>query len=109
MIQNIINKIYQFIIHKISIGCITSGGTIANLTAMWVARNNAFPKTKDFEGIEKEGVISALKYYGYYDMAIVGSELMHYSFKKSADILGMGLKNIYTIPVDSEYRIRYYK
>jgi len=73
---------------------------------MWVARNNAFPKTKDFEGIEKEGVISALKYYGYYDMAIVGSELMHYSFKKSADILGMGLKNIYTIPVDSEYRIR---
>jgi len=89
-----------------SFGCVTSGGTIANLTAMWVARNNAFPKTNDFDGIEKEGVISALKYYGYNDMAIVGSELMHYSFKKAADILGMGLKNIYTIPVDSEYGIR---
>jgi len=87
-------------------GCITSGGTIANLTAMWVARNNAFPKTDDFEGIEKEGVISALRYYGYNDMAIVGSELMHYSFKKAADILGMGLKNIYTIPVDSDYKMR---
>jgi len=87
-------------------GCITSGGTIANLTAMWVARNNAFPKTDDFEGIEKEGVISALRYYGYNDMAIVGSELMHYSFKKAADVLGMGLKNIHTIPVDSEYSIR---
>jgi len=89
-----------------SFGCVTSGGTIANLTAMWVARNYAFPKTDDFEGIEKEGVISALKYYGYNDMAIVGSELMHYSFKKAADLLGMGLKNIYTIPVDSEYGIR---
>ncbi|KAL6621710.1 PLP-dependent transferase [Neocallimastix sp. 'constans'] len=87
-------------------GCITSGGTIANLTAMWVARNNAFPKTDDFEGIEKEGVISALRYYGYNDMAIVGSDLMHYSFKKAADILGMGLKNIYTIPVDSDYKMR---
>jgi len=87
-------------------GCITSGGTIANLTAMWVARNNAFPKTDDFDGIEREGVISALKYYGYNDMAIVGSELMHYSFKKAADILGMGLKNIYTIPVDSDYKMR---
>jgi len=87
-------------------GCITSGGTIANLTAMWVARNNSFPKTDDFDGIEKEGVVSALRYYGYNDMAIVGSELMHYSFKKAADILGMGLKNIHTIPVDSEYGIR---
>jgi len=87
-------------------GCVTSGGTIANLTAMWVARNHAFPKTDDFEGIEKEGVVSALRYYGYNDMAIVGSELMHYSFKKAADILGMGLKNIYTIPVDSDYGIR---
>jgi glutamate decarboxylase len=87
-------------------GCVTSGGTIANLTAMWVARNNAFPKTEDFEGIEKEGVISALSYYGYNNMAIVGSELMHYSFKKAADILGMGLKNIYTIPVDSDYKMR---
>jgi len=87
-------------------GCVTSGGTIANLTAMWVARNNAFPKTEDFEGIEKEGVISALRYYGYNNMAIVGSELMHYSFKKAADILGMGLKNIYTIPVDSDYKMR---
>jgi len=73
---------------------------------MWVARNNAFPKTDDFEGIEKEGVISALRYYGYNDMAIVGSDLMHYSFKKAADILGMGLKNIYTIPVDSDYKMR---
>jgi len=91
----------------ITTGCITSGGTIANLTAMWVARNNSFPKTDDFDGIEKEGVVSALRYYGYNDMAIVGSELMHYSFKKAADILGMGLKNIHTIPVDSEYGIRY--
>jgi len=87
-------------------GCVTSGGTIANLTAMWVARNNAFPRTDDFEGIEREGVISALRYYGYNDMAIVGSQLMHYSFKKAADILGMGLKNIYTIPVDSDYKMR---
>ncbi|KAG4084667.1 PLP-dependent transferase [Neocallimastix lanati (nom. inval.)] len=87
-------------------GCITSGGTIANLTALWISRNNAFPKTDNFNGIEKEGIISALKYYNYNDIAIIGSELMHYSFKKAADILGIGLNKIYTIPVDSEYKIR---
>jgi len=70
---------------------------------LWISRNNAFPKTDNFNGIEKEGIISALKYN---DIAIIGSELMHYSFKKAADILGIGLNKIYTIPVDSEYKIR---
>jgi len=73
---------------------------------LWISRNNAFPKTDNFNGIEKEGIISALKYYNYNDIAIIGSELMHYSFKKAADILGIGLNKIYTIPVDSEYKIR---
>ncbi|OUM57683.1 hypothetical protein PIROE2DRAFT_17257 [Piromyces sp. E2] len=105
---NEINAFYEKCItnNNKTFGCITSGGTVANLTAMWVARNNAFPKTEDFEGIEKEGVISALKYYEYNDMAIVGSELMHYSFRKAADILGLGLNNIYSIPTDSEYKMR---
>ncbi|KAG4097205.1 PLP-dependent transferase [Neocallimastix lanati (nom. inval.)] len=88
-------------ISNFSYGCFTSGGTIANLTAMWIARNYAFPKTEDFEGIEKEGLPAALKYYGYNGVAIVGSELMHYSFKKAVDILGLGLKNLHTIPVNS--------
>ena len=55
-----------------SLGCITSGGTIANITGLWAARNNALPPTKDFGGIEKEGLFKALKYYGYQDAVVIG-------------------------------------
>lgn len=47
---------YQQWLHsaKHSLGAFCSGGTIANITALWVARNNAFPADGDFEGIQKQ-------------------------------------------------------
>lgn len=35
----------------------TSGGTIANVTALWVARNKAFP------GVDKTGMAEAMSQY----------------------------------------------
>lgn len=99
---------YQANLHnpESCLGCVTSGGTLANLTALWVARNVALGPQGDFAGIEKEGLHRALKYYGYEDAVILGSDLLHYSFKKATDVLGLGTSGLVTIPYNDEYRIR---
>jgi glutamate decarboxylase len=75
-----------------TLGIVTSGGTTANLTAMWCARNVALGAKDDFAGVEKEGLMVALQYNGYQGAVIIGSELMHYSFTKAATIMGLGEK-----------------
>lgn len=91
-----------------SLGVFCSGGTIANITAMWAARNRALPgdPEKGFRGVEKEGLFKALKHYGYEGAVIVGSRLMHYSFKKAADLLGLGDDGLVTIEADEAFRMR---
>ncbi|KND00684.1 uncharacterized protein SPPG_03806 [Spizellomyces punctatus DAOM BR117] len=91
-----------------SLGVFCSGGTIANITAMWAARNRALPSDPQngFKGVEKEGLFKALKHYGYEGAVIVGSRLMHYSFKKAADLLGLGDEGLVTIDSDDAFRMR---
>src|SRR5690606_10287823 len=48
-----------------SLGSFCSGGTIANITALWVARNQRLGATENFRGIQREGIFGALKHYGY--------------------------------------------
>lgn len=88
-----------------SLGAFCSGGTIANITALWVARNQALPASRDFPGIAIAGAHAALRYYGYDDLAIIVSERGHYSLKKAADILGIGQNNVITITTDDNNRI----
>ncbi len=87
---------YDSHIHAMSstLGIITSGGTIANLTALQCARNKAYPNLEE-KGLydEKEGII-------------ICSELGHYSIKKSMGLLGMGSVNIITVPTDNQNKIR---
>lgn len=87
------------------LGILTSGGTIANLTALWCARNSALGPCEGFNGVEKEGMDAALKFYGYKDAVIIGSAMMHYSFEKAADLLGIGSNNSIKIPVDKNNHI----
>ena len=89
-----------------SLGAFCSGGTIANITALWVARNNALKATPDFGGVEKEGLFKALKYYGYEGLAIVVSERGHYSLKKAADVLGIGQDGLVSVATDEYNRIK---
>ena len=78
----------QFMHHRnANLGCFTSGGTIANITAMWMARNKA--EAKADHDSDRKGVI-------------LGSELMHYSFDKAADLLGLKLVRL---PVDDHYQL----
>lgn len=64
-------------------GIFTSGGTMANLTAMWVATRQVRQKTES-------------------RLAVIGSELLHYSFDKAAALLGFEL---YRLPVNQQQRV----
>lgn len=88
-----------------SLGAFCSGGTIANITALWVARNNALRAQGDFKGVEKEGLFKAMKYYGYNGLAILVSERGHYSLKKAADVLGIGQDSLISVKTDNNNRL----
>ena len=90
---------------KSTLGIVTSGGTTANITALWCARNSRLGRTDGFAGVEAEGMDAALRYYGYDGAAIIGSAAMHYSFDKAADLLGIGARNLIKVPVDRFNRI----
>jgi glutamate decarboxylase len=88
-----------------TLGMVVSGGTIANITALWCARNSLLGPAGEFAGIEQEGAAAALKYYSYEDVVIIGSSLMHFSLDKAADVLGIGRRNLLKIPNDANNRI----
>ena len=88
-----------------SLGAFCSGGTVANLTALWVARNNLLKPSGDFKGVAREGLFKALKHYQYEGLAILVSARGHYSLKKSADVLGIGQDSVIAIPTDENNKI----
>lgn len=88
-----------------TLGVVTSGGTLANLTALWCARNAALGPTSAFPGVERAGLAAALRFHGYRDAVVIGSELMHYSLAKAADLLGLGAQNLLRVPVDADHRV----
>ncbi|TWX72640.1 pyridoxal-dependent aspartate 1-decarboxylase PanP [Colwellia sp. C1TZA3] len=88
-----------------SLGAFCSGGTVANLTALWVARNNLLKPDGDFKGVAREGLFKALKHYQYDGLAILVSARGHYSLKKSADVLGIGQDSVIAIPTDENNKI----
>ena len=101
------DEYYQQWMHSAnhSLGAFCSGGTVANITALWVARNNLLKPDGDFKGVSREGLHKALKHYGYDDLAILVSSRGHYSLKKSADVLGIGQDNVIAIPTDANNKI----
>jgi glutamate decarboxylase len=88
-----------------SLGAFCSGGTVANISALWVARNKLLKANGDFRGVANEGLHRAMRYYGYQDLAILVSDRGHYSLKKSADVLGIGQENVIAIPTDEDNKI----
>lgn len=88
-----------------TLGMVCSGGTVANLTALWCARNAALPPVHGEGGVEREGMAGALARHGWRRAVIVGSSLMHYSLEKTADVLGIGSEGMIRIPVDARHRV----
>ena len=89
-----------------SLGAFCSGGTIANISALWVARNTLLGPQGDFKGVAKEGLFRAMSHYGYGRLVVLVSERGHYSLGKAADVLGMGRQDIITIGTDENNKLR---
>jgi putative pyridoxal-dependent aspartate 1-decarboxylase len=89
-----------------SLGAFCSGGTIANITALWIARNNIFKPREGFTGIAQEGLFAALKAYNYEGLVILVSERGHYSLSKAADVLGIGRGSLIGIQTDENNKVR---
>ncbi|MFW9994721.1 MAG: pyridoxal phosphate-dependent decarboxylase family protein [Candidatus Odinarchaeota archaeon] len=75
-------------------GTLVSGGSIANLTAMVVARDAASP------GIPYGGVATAEK-----RLVAYASDQVHFSVEKALDICGIGRKNLRLIETDEKLKL----
>lgn len=88
-------------------GIITSGGSLANISAMYCARNKSLLE----RGISRKdlnflGAAEALEKLGFTRSVILVSRLAHYSVKKAASILGIGENNLIKIDQDENLRVR---
>lgn len=89
-----------------ALGSFCSGGTIANLTALWAARNNVLAPREGFAGLGQEGLLAGMQHYGYDGLAILVSERGHYSLGKAADILGIGRRSLIPVETDGRNKVR---
>lgn len=88
-----------------SLGAFCSGGTIANVTALWAARNRLCGPSGDFKGIARVGLLKALQHLDCQGLAIFVSRRGHYSLRKAADLLGIGQDNLIAVETDDNSRI----
>ena len=77
-------------------GILTSGGSMATLSALAVARDAHHPGDARVEGIQS----------GTSPLVVYTSEEAHNSVDKAVAILGLGLANLRRIPSDERFRIR---
>lgn len=89
----------------IALGSVALDGTIANLTAMYVALAKAFPPEGRFPGVGRAGLVESYRHYGIDRGVIIVSQRAHYSISKVARILGIGEDNVIKIDVDSHSRM----
>jgi len=95
--QRVITWFHElFAFPKESGGIITSGGSMANLTALAIARDRCLGNNARKEGLQ--GTTSPLVLYT--------SEEVHNSVDKAAVILGIGLNHVRHIRCDREFRMR---
>ncbi len=88
-----------------ALGAFCSGGTIANVTALWVARNRLCGPSGTFRGIAQEGLARSLRHLGCDGLAVLTSRRGHYSLGKAADLLGLGRDHLVLIDTDEHNRI----
>ncbi|HEX7645169.1 MAG TPA: AMP-binding protein [Burkholderiaceae bacterium] len=86
-------------------GLVVSGGSSANITAMWNARNRAllalgFSKAE----ISHYGATELLRQKGYQGFAIIASGLAHYSMRKAVSLLDIGERNLLAIRRDARQK-----
>jgi len=76
-----------------AVGLLTSGGSMANLTALLIAH-----RAKAEHAVAQEGIAN-----GAERMMIYVSDQVHMSIPKAADVLGLGQKSVRIIPSDDRF------
>ncbi|BCR04227.1 2,4-diaminobutyrate decarboxylase [Desulfuromonas versatilis] len=101
------DRFYERFIHDSNhaLGAFCSGGTVANITALWTARNRLCAPSGEFRGIAREGLAGALRHLDCSGLAILVSRRGHYSLGKAADLLGIGRDNLIRVETDEHNRI----
>lgn len=95
----------QSLTHSLGVFC--SGGTVANITSLWVARNALLGGASGNPvNASDSGLFRAFKESGYSDLAIIVSKRGHYSLRKAANVLGIGKDQLLTVDVDDKHKIR---
>jgi aromatic-L-amino-acid decarboxylase len=75
-------------------GLLLSGGSMANITALKLARDRCLGP-----GARAEGLAGAPP------AAVYASAEAHYSFEKGVDLVGLGAENLHRAPVDAAFRV----
>ncbi len=88
-----------------ALGTFVEDGTLANLTALWVARNRLLGPLPGFSGVESEGLSAALAAHGLRRVVVLASALAHHSLRKAAGVLGIGHANVIALAVDHRHRV----
>lgn len=88
-----------------ALGAFCSGGTVANITALWAARNRLCGPSGEFRGIAREGLAKALRHLDCAGLAVLVSRRAHYSLGKAVDLLGIGRDNLVTVETDENSRV----
>lgn len=76
-------------------GYLVSGGTLANIQAVWTARNAILPEAAD------RGLAG-----GAAQPVLIASESAHYSFLKAANLLGLGRSGLLRVAPRADGRVR---
>ena len=88
-----------------ALGAFCSGGTVANITALWAARNRLCGPSGEFRGIAREGLAKALRHLDCAGLAVLVSRRAHYPLGKAVDLLGIGRDNLVAVETDENSRI----
>ncbi|BFM15251.1 putative pyridoxal-dependent aspartate 1-decarboxylase [Maricurvus nonylphenolicus] len=104
LIYNADDVFYEQWMHNSNhaLGAFCSGGTVANITALWAARNHLLGE----QAVARQGLYGAMAEKGIKGMAILVSKRGHYSLAKAADLLGIGRDNLIAIDTDDNYRVK---
>jgi L-2,4-diaminobutyrate decarboxylase len=76
-------------------GFFTHGGSAGNLTALLAARQSGTPYDVWEEGIRDAS-----------ELCVLSSDQTHYSVRRSAQVIGLGGKQVIPIPSDANFRMR---
>jgi glutamate/tyrosine decarboxylase-like PLP-dependent enzyme len=76
-------------------GLLTSGGSLANTTALLIAQRNKASREVARAGLWNQGA----------PMTVYASEQVHLSIPKAADILGFGRDQVRTVACDKDFRL----